>query len=127
MSKNRRNLEWLLEKKLNPEDLAWDHAMEISASIYKRMQELGLKGKDLADLMGVTPARVSRILGGEQSMTLKTLARLESALNMNMAEGFRHPKADETRAPETCKIIQYAAIAPSTKNNWIDTETPKEM
>ena len=127
MSENRGSLEWLLETKLDPEDLAWDHAMEISGSIYKRMQELGLKGKDLADLMGVTPARVSRILSGEQSMTLKTLARLESALDMNMAEGFRHPKVDETREPDTCKIIQYAAIAPTAKSNWIDAEALKEM
>jgi transcriptional regulator with XRE-family HTH domain len=126
MSASGKSLEWLLEKKLDPEDLAWDHAMEISASVYRRMEELGLKSKDLADLMGVTPGRISRILSGEQSMTLKTLARLESALGINMAEGFKHPKNEKRDTPNACKIIQYAAIEPSSKGNWLD-EMPREM
>lgn len=127
MSKDGKGLEWLLKKKLEPEDLAWDHAMEISGSVYKRMEELGLKSKDLADRMGVTPARISRILSGEQSMTLKTLARLESALDMSMSEGFKHPETDGEGMPSTCKIIQYAAIAPSATESWLAAETPKEM
>lgn len=87
----KKSPEDLLSEPLSSEELAWDHAMEISGSVYRRMQELGLKGKDLAERLGVSPARISRILKGEQSMTLATLARLETALDMDMAQGFSHP------------------------------------
>lgn len=109
-----RDFEWLLEERLSPDDLAWDHAMEISATVYKRMKALGLKNKDLADKMGVTPARIPRILSGEQSMTLKTLARLESALDMDLSAGFSRP----TLASESvtgCQIIKFENICTSER------------
>lgn len=109
-----RDFEWLLEERLSPDDLAWDHAMEISATVYKRMKALGLKNKDLADKMGVTPARISRILSGEQSMTLKTLARLENALDMDLSAGFSRP----TLASESvtgCQIIKFENICTSER------------
>lgn len=114
------SLERLMNEKLSSEELAWDHAMEISGSVYRRMQELGLKSKDLAARMGVSPARVSRILSGEQSMTLSTLARLETALELDMSQGFSHPVA--TPAPQhRCLIIPFPnarADESSSCTNW---------
>lgn len=111
-----KNLEDLLNEPLSSEELAWDHAMEISGSVYERMQELGLKGKDLAERLGVSPARISRILKGEQSMTLATLARLETALDMDMAQGFSHPVK---RSPEQrrCLIVPFPERTDSAGNN----------
>ena len=103
------SLTWLLEEKLGPDDLAWDHAMEVSASVYKRMKELGLKKKDLAKLMGVKPARISRILSGEQSMTLKTLARLEITIGMDMGTGFKNPEC-EPKPSHGCSVIEFETL-----------------
>ncbi len=101
----KKSPEDLLNEPLSSEELAWDHAMEISGSVYERMQELGLKGKDLAERLGVSPARISRILKGEQSMTLTTLARLETALDMDMAQGFSHPVK---RSPEQRRATSFS-------------------
>lgn len=91
MTRHAGSLGWLAEVKLDDADLALDHAMDISGTIYTRMNELDLKQQDLAKMLNVTPARISRIISGKENLTLKTIARLENALDMDMSEGFRHP------------------------------------
>ena len=39
-------------------------------------------------------SRISRILSGEQSMTLRTIARLETALDFKLSDGFKNPTKD---------------------------------
>lgn len=94
MLKDGGSLNWLDDIKLDSEELAWDHAMDISGAVFRRMKELGLRKKDLAQRMGVKPARISRILSGEQSMTLRTIARLETALDFKLSDGFKNPTKD---------------------------------
>ena len=45
------------------------------------MRERGLTRADLAARMGVSPGRVSQILGGGENLTLRTLAMLSTALD----------------------------------------------
>jgi transcriptional regulator with XRE-family HTH domain len=45
------------------------------------MRERGLSRADLAARMGVSPGRVSQILGGGENLTLRTLAALATALD----------------------------------------------
>ena len=45
------------------------------------MRERGLTRADLAARMGVSPGRVSQILGGGENLTLRTLAALATALD----------------------------------------------
>lgn len=47
-------------------------------------------------MKGVSPARVSHVLKGEQNMTLATLARLETVLDLDMAIGFSRPRIRTT-------------------------------
>jgi transcriptional regulator with XRE-family HTH domain len=45
------------------------------------MRERGISRADLAARMGVSPGRVSQILGGGENLTLRTLAALSTALD----------------------------------------------
>ncbi len=45
------------------------------------MRERGLSRAELAARMGVSPGRVSQILGGGENLTLRTLAGLSTALD----------------------------------------------
>ena len=45
------------------------------------MRERGLTRADLAARMGVSPGRVSQILGGGENLTLRTLVALSTALD----------------------------------------------
>jgi transcriptional regulator with XRE-family HTH domain len=54
---------------------------QLTNAINWHMQEQGLTRADLAARMGVSPGRVSQILGGGENLTLRTLAALSTALD----------------------------------------------
>ena len=54
---------------------------EVTNGINWLMRERGLTRADLAARMGVSPGRVSQILGGGENLTLRTLAMLSTALD----------------------------------------------
>lgn len=108
------NLASILENYVpTADEMAWDHAMDISGSIYTRLKELGMSQKDLADKLEVSPGRVSQIIKGDPGMTLRSLAKLEVALGIDLGDGFRYGL--EPRAPHT---------AASTLNIGERAETP---
>jgi transcriptional regulator with XRE-family HTH domain len=53
---------------------------QVTNEINWYMRERGLTRADLAARMGVSPGRVSQILGGGENLTLRTLAALSTAL-----------------------------------------------
>jgi transcriptional regulator with XRE-family HTH domain len=54
---------------------------QLTNEINWHMRERGLSRADLAARMGVSPGRVSQILGGGENLTLRTLAALATALD----------------------------------------------
>ena len=60
------------------------------------MRERGLSRADLAARMGVSPGRVSQILGGGENLTLRTLAALAVALDARFDFELNSLKVDDT-------------------------------
>src|SRR5580692_7205980 len=60
------------------------------------MRERGLTRADLAARMGVSPGRVSQILGGGENLTLRTLAALSTALDARFDIELSALKAEDT-------------------------------
>jgi transcriptional regulator with XRE-family HTH domain len=60
------------------------------------MRERGLSRADLAARMGVSPGRVSQILGGGENLTLRTLAGLSTALDARFDVELHALKAEDT-------------------------------
>jgi transcriptional regulator with XRE-family HTH domain len=60
------------------------------------LRERGLTRADLAARMGVSPGRVSQILGGGENLTLRTLAALSTALDARFDIGLSPLKGDDT-------------------------------
>ena len=58
-----------------------DLVTQLTNEITWHMRERGLTRADLAARMGVSPGRVSQILGGGENLTLRTLAALSTALD----------------------------------------------
>jgi transcriptional regulator with XRE-family HTH domain len=54
---------------------------KLTNEITFHMRARGLSRADLAARMGVSPGRVSQILGGGENLTLRTLAALSTALD----------------------------------------------
>lgn len=74
------SLKNLLEKyKTDPEFILEGLKYDLACEIKRIMQEKGVTNKELASRLGVSPAYISKVLGGS-NITLKTLARILSAL-----------------------------------------------
>ena len=67
-----------METQIDDEMLAL--VTQLTNEINWYMRERGLTRADLAGRMGVSPGRVSQILGGGENLTLRTLAALSTAL-----------------------------------------------
>jgi transcriptional regulator with XRE-family HTH domain len=64
------------------------------------MRERGLSRADLAARMGVSPGRVSQILGGGENLTLRTLAALSTALDARFGIELTALKTDDAYRAE---------------------------
>jgi len=68
-----------------------------------QMRERDLTRADLANLMGVSPGRISQVLSGGENLTLRTLASLAAALDAHFEVELSPEKqtADGTAAPSS--------------------------
>jgi transcriptional regulator with XRE-family HTH domain len=69
---------------------------QLTNEINWHMRERGLTRADLAARMGVSPGRVSQILGGGENLTLRTLAALSTALDARFDIELTTLKAEDT-------------------------------
>ncbi|GMW01039.1 MAG: hypothetical protein AMXMBFR84_21760 [Candidatus Hydrogenedentota bacterium] len=56
-------------------------ASVVNSEIRRRLKSLGFSQEDLATRLGVSAARVSKLLGDHNNITLKTMAAIASALD----------------------------------------------
>ena len=90
MARKGKSPAWLLNEPESADELLWDHAMDISGSVYARMKELDVSQAELAKRMGMDKGQLSKIMSGKGNITLKTIARLEEALGFRLDKGFRY-------------------------------------
>jgi transcriptional regulator with XRE-family HTH domain len=62
----------------------FDLITQVTNEVNWCLHERGLTRADLAARMGVSPGRVSQILGGGENLTLRTLAALSAALDARL-------------------------------------------
>lgn len=52
----------------------------------RTIREINLSQKELAEKLGVSPQQVSKILKGQENLTLETIDKLEKVLNISLME-----------------------------------------
>lgn len=78
-SKWREKAEWRLANK------TWlRYSQRIAMMMLDRMEQLGLTQKSLASRMGCTQQYVSKILKGSENLSIETISKIESALELNI-------------------------------------------
>ncbi len=106
----------------DPEVIAERVTLEFEVSVFKRMEALGLRQKDLAKMLGVTPATISKTLSGTSNMTLKTAARIANALGCDLAAPLIK---DPTRMPNSATITVSYNVFDSRLSSDIAKRRPK--
>ena len=78
-SKWRERAEWRLQNK------TWlRHSQHIALLMLEKMDELGMTQKQLADIMGCSQQYVSKILKGQENLSLETLSKIEDCLHISI-------------------------------------------
>jgi len=96
---------------------------QVTNEINWYMRERGLSRADLAARMGVSPGRVSQILGGGENLTLRTLAALSTALDAHFDLELSPLKAgDSYTSPGTGQ----AEAAPAGNHGILSRRTHRE-
>ncbi len=60
------------------------YSYAVAIKVRRRMKELGITQKELAQHLCCTQQHISVLLGGKANMTLETLAKLEKALSFDL-------------------------------------------
>lgn len=78
-SKWRENAEWRMQNK------SWlRHSQHIAMMMLDKMDELGMTQKQLSELMGCSQQYVSKVLKGQENLSLETLAKIEHCLQISI-------------------------------------------
>jgi ribosome-binding protein aMBF1 (putative translation factor) len=75
---------WIVDSLSDEERLAADYIASIAVSIQLARRERGYTQKELADIVGVSQVMISRWENGEENFTVATLARISSALDIEL-------------------------------------------
>lgn len=78
-SKWRENAEWRLANK------SWlRYSQQIAMMMLDKMDELNMTQKKLAELMGCSQQYVSKVLKGQENLSLEILSKIERCLNIQI-------------------------------------------
>ena len=79
------NSKWIEEAKIRRENRIWQkHSQKIAIRVLKAIREKGIKQKQLAEMIGVSPQQINKIVKGSENLTLQTIAKIENALNIEL-------------------------------------------
>ena len=80
-SRWREKAEW---RRANRDWLPYSRKIAIQATM--ALEEQNLTQRQLAERMGCSAQYISRLLKGEENLSLETIAKLEHALNVSIAQ-----------------------------------------
>ena len=78
---------WMDQVEYYEKNRAWlDKSAEIAVRILSTLRKLSLSQKDLADMIGVSPQYVNKVVRGQENLSLETICKIEKALQVSLAE-----------------------------------------
>ena len=115
-SENKSN--WEAKAKDRIKNKSWlKYSRKIAIKINTHLKLNNIKQKELAVLVDVSPQQVSKIIKGRENLTLETISKIESALNIQLFE------VNKTRKPEINlhKDLEYTKSTFKTNEYQIST------
>ena len=80
-SRWREHAEWRLKNR------SWlRHSQHIAVKMLEKMDEVGMTQKQLAELMGCSQQYVSKVLKGQENLSLETMSKIEDCLHISILQ-----------------------------------------
>jgi transcriptional regulator with XRE-family HTH domain len=114
-------------KKGSPDDWPSLALMEFTMALAKAMAEIGMKQKDLAEALDVSPPYISSVMSGNENLTVEQMSRLAeaagSSLHLTIApKGLYIRWVEDTLEEPTTEM----PIGPSLHSYEAALSTPRE-
>jgi HTH-type transcriptional regulator/antitoxin HipB len=93
------------------EYLAIDFAEQFDREIQRSMKAQGVSRKALAERMEVTPSRVTKLLSGEENLTVLTMVKVALALGLKVEPKLTKLGAADSSVPEV-KTKEFKSSLP---------------
>jgi transcriptional regulator with XRE-family HTH domain len=78
---------WMAQVEYYEKNKAWlDKSAEIAVRILSALRKLSLSQKDLAEMTGVSPQYINKVVKGQENLSLETICKIERALGVNLVE-----------------------------------------
>jgi transcriptional regulator with XRE-family HTH domain len=77
-----------LEREHDPDYIYEGIVLDLTEQIAARLIDTGMRRSELAERLGTSRAYVTKLLDGQENMTLKTLVRVANALEMKVETKF---------------------------------------
>ena len=87
-------------------------SQDIALDILEKLDHLGWTQKDLAEKMGVSPQYVNKLVRGSENLTLETIVKLQTILDMPiLANYFKEKKQEQLPVKYQTEVanISFAA------------------
>lgn len=76
---------WQKDAQWRKENRAWlKKSAEIAVRVILELKEKKMSQKDLAERMGVSPQYINKMVKGKEKLSLETICKIESALNIKL-------------------------------------------
>ena len=105
-SKWRENAEWRIKNRV------WlRHSQHIAMMMLDKMEELHMSQKQLSELMGCSQQYVSKVLKGQENLSLETIAKIESCLNLQImpTSPYRQTYASDREEDDSTMVAEDVA------------------
>lgn len=106
--------DWIDEFQGDPDYEFTKVAIDIGEQIVARMEERGMTQADLARAMGVSRARVSQILRGNDNLTLKSIVAVAIALDCRVEMLLKPLPTTEPAQEAQPSTTEARPLAPAT-------------
>ncbi len=78
---------WMEEAQWRIDNEKWlDISGKIALKVLRTLRKKGVSQKELAEKMGVSPQYVNKIVKGSENLSLETITKLETALDIQLIE-----------------------------------------
>lgn len=83
----KKDTDWIADQKWRMQNADWIKlSQKIALQILSALSKKEMTQKDLAEKMGVSPQQISKIVKGNENLTLETIVKLEKCLEIKLVE-----------------------------------------
>jgi len=101
---------WAEAAKWRSENKGWlQKSAAIALKVLRILREKGISQKDLAERLSISAQQVSKILKGNENLTLETITKLENALEIKLIEIPSYTVTEE-RILEVPRSFRYNSV-----------------